>query len=180
MADPSFSTLLQAVLVTFGAAAGLAPLLERRRILRRSSAADVSLAALAFTGAGCALWLIYGVAIGSWPLAVAQTAGLVAIVITLRAARRQREPRLEQVERPAPAPSDSAAGFVPVSAEITVSDLFHQGVFLDGQRRLVLDHRHRAVGTLTTSDIARVKLDERSSTLVGDIAEPLVQPAAHR
>ena len=50
------------------------------KILRERSARDISLAATAALASGVFLWVIYGVAIGSMPVIVANSATLVFIL----------------------------------------------------------------------------------------------------
>ncbi|GAA0528488.1 MtN3 and saliva related transmembrane protein [Rhizomicrobium palustre] len=47
------------------------------RIWKTRSTADISLGMFALMNFGVALWLVYGIAIGSWPVAIANGATLV-------------------------------------------------------------------------------------------------------
>jgi MtN3 and saliva related transmembrane protein len=77
-----------ATLYGFGAAG--AALLQARQILRRGSSCDVSARFFATYAGGYAIWLLYGLAIGSVPLILVDVAGLVCGVITLAITLRMR------------------------------------------------------------------------------------------
>lgn len=74
----------------WGVVMGLAPLLQIRTILRRRSAADVSIGSMAVLLVGFALWLGYGVSIGNAALiatnvtAFTVTASAIAVTLTFR------------------------------------------------------------------------------------------------
>ena len=56
------------------------------KILRERRAADVSLATNAAFASGIALWLVYGVMIGSWPVIVSNvvTLGFILAIVALK------------------------------------------------------------------------------------------------
>ncbi len=76
---------------SFGIAMGLSPLLQLRRVHRRRSSADVSLAYLAVLLVGFALWLAYGIALGNAALIVSNVVALTTNVLTIAAVVRFRE-----------------------------------------------------------------------------------------
>ncbi len=76
---------------SFGIAMGLSPLLQLRRVRRRRSSADVSLAYLAVLLVGFALWLSYGIALGNAALIVSNVVALTTNVLTIAAVVRFRE-----------------------------------------------------------------------------------------
>jgi MtN3 and saliva related transmembrane protein len=76
---------------SFGIAMGLSPLLQLRRVRRRRSSADVSLAYLAVLLVGFALWLSYGIALGNAALIVSNVVALTTNVLTIAAVLRFRE-----------------------------------------------------------------------------------------
>ena len=69
----------------WGVLMAVSPLLQIRRMLDRRSSADVSIAYLSVLQIGFALWITYGIALGSAPLivpnSVALTVGFVTIAI---------------------------------------------------------------------------------------------------
>lgn len=69
----------------WGVLMAVSPLLQIRRMLERRSSADVSIAYLSVLQIGFALWIAYGIALGSAPLivpnSVALTVGFVTIAI---------------------------------------------------------------------------------------------------
>jgi MtN3 and saliva related transmembrane protein len=74
---------LGAVVTGYGLLAGASSLLQARRMLRRGTSSDVSLAFLSLYVAGYALWLLYGLAIGSLPLILVDAVGLLCGACTL-------------------------------------------------------------------------------------------------
>jgi MtN3 and saliva related transmembrane protein len=76
---------------SFGIAMGLSPLLQLRRVRRRRSSADVSLAYLAVLLVGFALWLSYGIALGNAALIVSNVVALTTNMLTIAAVLRFRE-----------------------------------------------------------------------------------------
>ena len=77
---------LGAVVTGYGVVAGASSLLQARRMLRRGTSSDVSLAFLGLYVAGYALWLLYGLAIGSLPLILVDVVGMLCGAVTLGAA----------------------------------------------------------------------------------------------
>jgi MtN3 and saliva related transmembrane protein len=72
----------------WGVMMAIAPLLQIRRIIRRNSSDDVSLAYLAVLQVGFVLWVAYGIALANpaliIPNSVALLVGVATIVVTLR------------------------------------------------------------------------------------------------
>lgn len=84
------ATVLAAAVTVYGVAGALASLLQRRRMRKRGSSQDVSLAYLTVIAGGYVLWLAYGLAIGNLPLIVADAVGGGAILATICVALRLR------------------------------------------------------------------------------------------
>ena len=96
--------VLGALATLYGFAGALAVLLQARQMRERGSSGDVSVRFLATYVGGYAIWLLYGISIGSVPIIVVDAAGLCCGVVTLVVALRLRR------ERPAclaPVPSSS-------------------------------------------------------------------------
>jgi MtN3 and saliva related transmembrane protein len=96
---------LGAVVTGYGVVAGAASLLQARRMLRRGTSSDVSLAFLGLYVAGYALWLLYGLAIGSLPLILVDVVGMLCGAVTLGAAvllrrRPARDGEAPRIGRP--------------------------------------------------------------------------------
>jgi uncharacterized protein with PQ loop repeat len=73
-----------ALLVTaYGVAGASAGLLQARRLLERRRSCEVSAAFLAVYAGGYAIWLAYGLSIGSSPLIVVDGIGIVCASLTL-------------------------------------------------------------------------------------------------
>ena len=72
-------------------AAGTA-LLQARQVVRRGSSCDVSARFFATYAGGYAIWLFYGLTIGSVPLILVDAAGLAAGLVTLTVTLRMRGP----------------------------------------------------------------------------------------
>ncbi|MCG7309228.1 SemiSWEET family transporter [Brachybacterium sp. ACRRE] len=93
------TTVLAVCAATWGVVMAVAPLLQLRRMLRRRSAADVSIGYLALLLPGFCLWVGYGIASGDIALVVPNTvaaviAGLtVAVAVRLRHGAAGDEPR---------------------------------------------------------------------------------------
>lgn len=84
------SSVLAAVVTIYGVAGALASLLQLRRMRRRRSSQDVSLAYLSVVSGGYVLWLAYGIAIENLPLILVDALGGAAIFATLSVAVRLR------------------------------------------------------------------------------------------
>ncbi|HEU4448717.1 MAG TPA: SemiSWEET family transporter [Gaiellaceae bacterium] len=82
------TTALAAAAATWGVVMALSPVLQIRRILRRRSSRDLSVAYLLVLVLGFGLWLAYGAAIGNpalvVPNAVALAVGLATIGVVVR------------------------------------------------------------------------------------------------
>jgi MtN3 and saliva related transmembrane protein len=82
----STSQLLAVVATVYGVVAALAALLQTRQMLTRRSSCDVSARFFAAYAGGYALWLLYGLSVGSVPLIVVDAVGLLCGGITLAVA----------------------------------------------------------------------------------------------
>jgi uncharacterized protein with PQ loop repeat len=80
MFDP---VLLGTISTTYGVCGALAALCQARQIRQRGSSCDVSARFFAMYAGGYAIWLMYGVSIGSVPLILVDAAGLICGGITL-------------------------------------------------------------------------------------------------
>jgi uncharacterized protein with PQ loop repeat len=67
----------------YGVGAAAAVLLQARQVLRRGSSCEVSARFFATYAGGYAVWLLYGLSIGSPPLILVDTAGLLCALVTL-------------------------------------------------------------------------------------------------
>jgi MtN3 and saliva related transmembrane protein len=74
----STTDVLGIVAASFGVFMGSSPLLQAIRVHRRRHSADVSLPFLLVLFAGGCAWLAYGIALGSVPLIVPNTVGVLA------------------------------------------------------------------------------------------------------
>ena len=81
-----FMQLLGAVATVYGVLGALKTLLQTRQMLARHSSGDVSAGFLASYAGGYAIWLAYGLTIGSLPLVVVDTVGLLSAGLTLAVA----------------------------------------------------------------------------------------------
>ena len=90
--SPAAAQLLSLIATLYGVGAAVSALLQARQMLRSGSARDVSARFLAIYAGGYAVWLLYGLSIGSVPLIVVDAIGLVcggftlAVTLRLRAA----------------------------------------------------------------------------------------------
>ena len=80
--------VLAVVAATWGILMGLSPLLQVRRIIRRRSSADISIAYLTVLVIGFALWATYGISIQNPAVAVSNSVSLTVGVLTIAVARR--------------------------------------------------------------------------------------------
>jgi MtN3 and saliva related transmembrane protein len=87
MLDP---VLLGTIATCYGVCGAFAALCQARQIRRRGSSCDVSARFFAMYAGGYAMWLMYGVSIGSVPLIVVDAAGLICGGITLAVTLRMR------------------------------------------------------------------------------------------
>jgi uncharacterized protein with PQ loop repeat len=81
-----FTQLLGTAATAYGVLGGLKTLLQTRQMLARRSSGAVSLGFLASYAGGYAIWLAYGLSIGSIPLIVVDTVGLLCAGLTLAVA----------------------------------------------------------------------------------------------
>ncbi|EGY25591.1 putative membrane protein [Desulfovibrio sp. A2] len=88
----TLSTLVEGIGYVAGLLTSLAYLPQVVRIARTRSADDISLPTFRLLAVGVALWLVYGVGIGSWPVMAANAVGLALILaviwLKLRYSRR--------------------------------------------------------------------------------------------
>jgi MtN3 and saliva related transmembrane protein len=84
---------LGAVAGTWGVLMAVSPLLQIRRMLERRSSADVSIAYLSVLQIGFALWIAYGIALGSIPLIVPNSVALMVGFVTISIAWAYRNGR---------------------------------------------------------------------------------------
>ena len=82
----STSQLLAVVATVYGVVAALAALLQTRQMLIRRSSCDVSARFFAAYAGGYAVWLLYGISVGSIPLIVVDAVGLLCAGVTLAVA----------------------------------------------------------------------------------------------
>jgi uncharacterized protein with PQ loop repeat len=89
--------LLSLIATLYGVGAAASALLQARQMLRRGSSGDVSARFLAIYAGGYAVWLLYGLSVGSIPLIVVDAIGVVcagftfAVAVRLRSAGRRRD-----------------------------------------------------------------------------------------
>jgi uncharacterized protein with PQ loop repeat len=81
-----FTQFLGTVATAYGVLGALKTLLQTRQMLARRSSRDVSAGFLASYVGGYAIWLAYGLSIGSIPLIAVDTAGLLCGGLTLAVA----------------------------------------------------------------------------------------------
>ncbi len=81
-----FAQILGTAATAYGVLGALKTLLQTRQMLARRSSRDVSAAFLASYAGGYAIWLAYGLSIGSIPLIVVDSVGLLCGGLTLAAA----------------------------------------------------------------------------------------------
>jgi len=82
--------VLGSVATVYGVGAAAAALMQARQMLRRGSSCDVSARFFATYAGGYAIWLLYGLSIGSMPLILVDAAGLLCGLLTLAVTLRMR------------------------------------------------------------------------------------------
>lgn len=82
--------LLGLVATLYGVGAAGAALLQARQVVRRGSSCEVSARFFATYAGGYAVWLLYGLSIGSMPLILVDAAGLACGLVTLGITLRMR------------------------------------------------------------------------------------------
>ena len=87
MLDPD---LLGAFATLYGVGAACTVLLQARLVVRRRSSCEISARFFATYAGGYAVWLLYGLSIGSLPLILVDAAGLLCGLVTLGATLRMR------------------------------------------------------------------------------------------
>jgi uncharacterized protein with PQ loop repeat len=75
--------LMGTVATLYGVGAAGTALLQARQVLKRGSSCEVSARFFATYAGGYAIWLIYGLSIGSLPLILVDAAGLLCGLATL-------------------------------------------------------------------------------------------------
>jgi MtN3 and saliva related transmembrane protein len=78
--------VLPLLVIVYGVGAAGAALLQARRLLQTRSSCETSALFLAVYAGGYALWLVYGLSLGSPPLVIVNGAGLVSAATTLAVA----------------------------------------------------------------------------------------------
>jgi MtN3 and saliva related transmembrane protein len=87
--------LMGTIATLYGVGAAAAVLLQARQILRRRSSCEVSARFFATYAGGYAVWLLYGLSIGSLPLILVDATGLLFGLVTLAITLRMRGPLLQ-------------------------------------------------------------------------------------
>jgi len=87
---PVPTDMLAATATLYGVGAAGAALLQARQVVRRKSSCEVSARFFATYAGGYAVWLLYGLSIGSMPLILVDAAGLACGVATLAVTLRMR------------------------------------------------------------------------------------------
>jgi len=82
--------LLGAAATIYGAGGAMSILLQARQMLARGGSCDVSARFLATYVGGYAIWLLYGLSLGSGPMIVVHAMGLACGGLTLAVALRLR------------------------------------------------------------------------------------------
>jgi uncharacterized protein with PQ loop repeat len=75
--------MIGTVATLYGVGAAATALLQARQVLRRRSSCEVSARFFATYAGGYAVWLLYGLSIGSVPLILVDAAGLLCGLVTL-------------------------------------------------------------------------------------------------
>jgi uncharacterized protein with PQ loop repeat len=81
-----FTQFLGTAATVYGVFGALKTLLQTRQMLARRSSGEVSAGFLASYAGGYAIWLAYGLSVGSIPLIVVDTVGLLCAGLTLAVA----------------------------------------------------------------------------------------------
>jgi MtN3 and saliva related transmembrane protein len=86
--------IIETIATLYGLGGALAVLLQAQHLLKRGTSCDVSARFLTVYVGGYAVWLLYGISIGSLPIIVADAAGLACGIVTLSVtlALRRRRP----------------------------------------------------------------------------------------
>ena len=82
----SFAQLIGTAATAYGVIAALMVLLQAREMLARRASCEVSGRFFASYAGGYAIWLLYGLSVGSMPLVVVDAVGLVCGGLTLAVA----------------------------------------------------------------------------------------------
>jgi MtN3 and saliva related transmembrane protein len=84
--------LVGTIATVYGVGAACMALLQARQMVLRRSSGDVSARFFASYAGGYAIWLVYGLSIGSVPLILVDAIGLVCGLVTLAVTLRLRGP----------------------------------------------------------------------------------------
>jgi MtN3 and saliva related transmembrane protein len=90
--SPGTTQLLGAAATLYGLGGALSVLLQARRMHVRGTSGDVSVRFFAVYVGGFAVWLLYGIGIGDFPVIVVHAVGLLCGTVTLAVALRLRGP----------------------------------------------------------------------------------------
>ena len=82
--------LLATIATCYGVGGALSALCQARQILKRGSSCDVSARFFGTYAGGYAIWLLYGLSIGSVPLILVDAAGLICGTTTLLVTLKMR------------------------------------------------------------------------------------------
>ena len=82
--------VLGGIATLYGVGGALSILLQARQMLARRASCDVSARFLATYVGGYAIWLLYGLSLGSAPIILVHAVGLVTGAVTLTVALRLR------------------------------------------------------------------------------------------
>lgn len=93
--SPAATQLLGAAATLYGVGGALSVLLQARQMRLRGSSGDVSARFLAVYVGGFAVWLLYGLSIGDFPIIVVHAVGLLCGAVTLAVTLRLRGPLAE-------------------------------------------------------------------------------------
>ena len=83
MNDLIDTQILGSIAIAYGLGAAVTVLLQARQVLATGSSCDVSARFFATYAGGYAVWLLYGLALGSTPIVVVHAVGLLCGVTTL-------------------------------------------------------------------------------------------------
>ncbi len=89
---PETTQVLGAAATLYGLGGALSVLLQAHRMRVRGTSGDVSVRFFGVYVGGFAVWLLYGLGIGDFPVIVVHAVGLVSGTITLAVALRLRRP----------------------------------------------------------------------------------------
>ncbi|MEK6807898.1 MAG: SemiSWEET family transporter [Nanoarchaeota archaeon] len=79
----NYINALATITTIIGSAMALSYFFQIAKILKTKSVKDLSLAMFSVFSIGLTLWLIYGIAIKSWPLIIVNAISVIGVYITL-------------------------------------------------------------------------------------------------